>query len=72
MYHDVLSRGTGVHNNKTDPPQRRATKEVMIEKPSQTQKDSLPQTDAILNQSTRGNTPLGTRQNPIKKGYVLV
>ena len=82
MYHDMLSRGIGVHKNYTNPPQQRATKEVMIAKPSQTQKDALPQTDVILNQSTRTirsmktinleeTILLGIRLNPTKMGYAL-
>ena len=82
MYHDMLSLGTRVHNNQTNPPQRCATKEVVIAKLSQSQKDALPQTDAVSNQSTKttrlmktikigGTTTLGTCLNPTKMGYAL-
>ena len=74
MYHNVLPLEAGVCNSQTNPPQQHTTKGVMITKLSQTQKDALPQTDAISNKSTRtirsiktinlkGTTSLGTRLN---------
>ena len=56
MYHNVLPRGARVCSSQTD---QHATKEIMISKLSQTQKDALPQTDAISNKSnkTKNNQP---------------
>ena len=70
-------------NSQTAPPQQHVTKGIMIAKLSQTQKDALPQIDAISNISNKtiksiktinlkGTTPLGTRLNLNKMGYSLV